>query len=144
MHKDCVGRCSHSSFLGFQSIFLFEHYYVRKNMGITKKILFSYYDYRNGSAEVYTAAGCSASNTALVAVYNVILMVAKSSTVLFGFAVYIAMFLLTLILKKKSANKRKPCNSYIVEKLFCFIRVHIDNQAKCKLKRLLTQMTRRN
>uniref|UniRef100_A0A914EFN6 RNA helicase n=1 Tax=Acrobeloides nanus TaxID=290746 RepID=A0A914EFN6_9BILA len=65
----------------------------------------SYYDYRNGSAEVYTAAGCSASNTALVAVYNVMLMVAKSSTVLFGFAVYIAMFLLTLLLKKKPVNK---------------------------------------
>uniref|UniRef100_A0A914E5E0 G-protein coupled receptors family 1 profile domain-containing protein n=1 Tax=Acrobeloides nanus TaxID=290746 RepID=A0A914E5E0_9BILA len=66
----------------------------------------SYHDYRNGSAEVYTEAGCSASNTALVAVYNVMLMVAKSSTVLFGFAVYIAMFLLTLLLKKKkTVNK---------------------------------------
>ena len=113
MHKDCVGCCSRSFFLGFQPIFLFEHYYVRKSMSIIKKFLFSYYDYRNGSAEVYTEAGCSASNTALVAVYNVMLMVAKSSTVLFGFAVYIAMFLLTLLLKKKSVNKRKPCHSYI-------------------------------
>uniref|UniRef100_A0A914CPR8 Uncharacterized protein n=1 Tax=Acrobeloides nanus TaxID=290746 RepID=A0A914CPR8_9BILA len=64
---------------------------------------FNYSDYRNGSTYVATAAGCSASNTALVNVYNVLLMIAKSSTVLFGFAVYIAMFLFSLILRKKKA-----------------------------------------
>ena len=101
-------------------------------MGITKKFLFSYYDYRNGSAEVYTAAGCSASNTDLVAIYNIILMVAKSSTVLFGLAVYIAMFLLTLLLKKKkTGNKCKHCVIHIPK--LGFYRLGKDAHARSQI-----------